>query len=110
MPNDNSSLRLRSQAQMSRDRRKQHTRRSRVFARLADLFPFERKGFKQPLGHGGKIRGKSLRERLRRSFTVRLTILSRSSGIPSTKRMAEAARARGHQVRVLNPTKVELHL
>ena len=41
---------------------------------------------------------------------MRLTILSRSSTIPSTRRMAEAARARGHKVRVLNPTKVELHL
>lgn len=41
---------------------------------------------------------------------MRLTILSRSASIPSTRRMAEAARARGHKVRILNPTKVELHL
>jgi len=41
---------------------------------------------------------------------MRLTILSRSSTIPSTRRMAEAAREKGHQVRILNPTRVELHL
>jgi ribosomal protein S6--L-glutamate ligase len=41
---------------------------------------------------------------------MRLTILSRSSTIPSTRRMADAAREKGHKVRVLNPTKVELHL
>lgn len=41
---------------------------------------------------------------------MRLTILSRSQSIPSTRRMAETAREKGHKVRVLNPTKVELHL
>jgi ribosomal protein S6--L-glutamate ligase len=41
---------------------------------------------------------------------MRLTILSRSSSIPSTQRMADAAREKGHKVRVLNPTRVELHL
>lgn len=41
---------------------------------------------------------------------MRLTILSRSASIPSTRRMADAGRARGHKVRILNPTKVELHL
>jgi ribosomal protein S6--L-glutamate ligase len=41
---------------------------------------------------------------------MKITILSRSASIPSTKRLAEAARARGHQVRVLNPVRVEMHL
>lgn len=41
---------------------------------------------------------------------MRLTILSRSASIPSTRRLVEAAKARGHQVRVLNPVKVEMHL
>lgn len=41
---------------------------------------------------------------------MRLTILSRSKTIPSTRRMVEAARERGHQVSVINPVKVELHL
>ncbi len=44
------------------------------------------------------------------SLTMRLTILSRSATIPSTRRIADAARAKGHNVRVLNPIKVELHL
>ena len=41
---------------------------------------------------------------------MRLTILSRSVRIASTARLAEAARARGHAVRVLDPVKVEMHL
>jgi ribosomal protein S6--L-glutamate ligase len=41
---------------------------------------------------------------------MRLIILSRSVRIPSTRRMVEAARARGHKVRVLDPVKVEMHL
>ncbi len=41
---------------------------------------------------------------------MRLTILSRSASIPSTRRLADAARARGHKVRILNPTRVELQL
>lgn len=41
---------------------------------------------------------------------MKITILSRSSSIPSTRRLVEAARARGHQARVLNPGRVEMHL
>lgn len=41
---------------------------------------------------------------------MKLTILSRAATIPSTRRLCEAARLRGHQVRVLNPVKVEMHL
>jgi ribosomal protein S6--L-glutamate ligase len=41
---------------------------------------------------------------------MKVTILSRSGSIPSTKRLVEAARSRGHKVRVLNPVKVEMHL
>ncbi|MFL5320166.1 MAG: RimK family alpha-L-glutamate ligase [Myxococcaceae bacterium] len=41
---------------------------------------------------------------------MRLTILSRSASIPSTKRLVDAARERGHHCRVLNPVKVEMHL
>lgn len=41
---------------------------------------------------------------------MKITILSRSASIPSTKRLVEAARTRGHQVRVLNPVQVEMHL
>jgi ribosomal protein S6--L-glutamate ligase len=41
---------------------------------------------------------------------VRLTILSRSVSVPSTARLVEAARARGHAVRVLDPLQVEMHL
>ncbi len=41
---------------------------------------------------------------------MKLTILSRSASIPSTKRLLEAARARGHKARVLNPVRVEMHL
>ncbi|MDC0708367.1 RimK family alpha-L-glutamate ligase [Stigmatella sp. ncwal1] len=41
---------------------------------------------------------------------MKITILSRSASIPSTRRLAEAGRARGHQVRVLNPSRVEMHL
>jgi ribosomal protein S6--L-glutamate ligase len=42
--------------------------------------------------------------------TVHLVVLSRSSRVPSTKRLVEAARARGHTVRVLCPTQVAVHL
>lgn len=41
---------------------------------------------------------------------MKVTILSRSAAIASTRRLVEAARARGHHVRVLNPVKVEMHL
>jgi ribosomal protein S6--L-glutamate ligase len=41
---------------------------------------------------------------------VRITLLSRSGTIPSTRRLVEAARTRGHKVRVLNPVQVEMHL
>lgn len=41
---------------------------------------------------------------------MKVTILSRSATIPSTRRLVEASRARGHQVRVLNPARVEMHL
>src|SRR3712207_1372739 len=41
---------------------------------------------------------------------MKITILSRSASISSTKRLVEAGRARGHQVRVLNPVRVEMHL
>src|SRR5579871_3700463 len=41
---------------------------------------------------------------------MRIIILSRSASIPSTRRMVEAARARGHKVRVLDPVRVEMHL
>jgi len=41
---------------------------------------------------------------------MKITILSRSASISSTKRLVEAARGRGHQVRVLNPVRVEMHL
>ncbi len=41
---------------------------------------------------------------------MKITILSRSATIPSTRRLVEAARARGHRVRILNPVKVEMHL
>jgi ribosomal protein S6--L-glutamate ligase len=41
---------------------------------------------------------------------MKITILSRSGTISSTRRLVEAARARGHKVRVLNPVKVEMHL
>ena len=41
---------------------------------------------------------------------MRLTVLSRSATIPSTRRLVDEARRRGHRVRVLSPTKVEMHL
>ncbi len=41
---------------------------------------------------------------------MKITILSRSGAIPSTRRLVESARARGHRVRVLNPVKIEMHL
>lgn len=41
---------------------------------------------------------------------IRLLILSRSLSIYSTRRLVEAARARGLRVRVLNPVEVEMHL
>ena len=41
---------------------------------------------------------------------MKITVLSRSAAIPSTRRLVEAARARGHRVRVLNPGRVEMHL
>jgi len=41
---------------------------------------------------------------------VRIVVLSRSKTIPSTRRLIEAATARGHAVRVLNPTGVTVRL
>lgn len=41
---------------------------------------------------------------------MKLVILSRSRSIPSTRRLIEAGRERGHQVRVLNPTEVSVRL
>jgi ribosomal protein S6--L-glutamate ligase len=41
---------------------------------------------------------------------MRLVILSRSAMIPSTRRLVEAGKACGHQVRVLDPLRVEMHL
>jgi ribosomal protein S6--L-glutamate ligase len=41
---------------------------------------------------------------------MKITILSRSASIPSSRRLVEAARARGHQVRVFNPGRVQMHL
>ena len=41
---------------------------------------------------------------------MRLTILSRSGAIYTTRRLAETARARGHRVRVVDPLEVELGL
>lgn len=41
---------------------------------------------------------------------MKITLLSRSVSIPSTKRLVEAARVRGHRTRVLNPVRVEMHL
>jgi ribosomal protein S6--L-glutamate ligase len=41
---------------------------------------------------------------------VKIIVLSRSGSIPSTKRLIEAAHARGHKIRVLNPVNVEMHL
>jgi ribosomal protein S6--L-glutamate ligase len=41
---------------------------------------------------------------------MKITILSRSGSIPSTRRLVEAARIRGHRARVLNPVKVEMYL
>ncbi|MBL9037066.1 MAG: RimK family alpha-L-glutamate ligase, partial [Archangium sp.] len=41
---------------------------------------------------------------------MHVILLSRAASIPSTSRLIEAAKARGHQVRVLNPLELELHL
>ncbi|MCP3142424.1 ATP-grasp domain-containing protein [Pyxidicoccus xibeiensis] len=41
---------------------------------------------------------------------MKATILSRSASIPSTRRLVEVGRARGHRVRVLNPLRVQMHL
>jgi ribosomal protein S6--L-glutamate ligase len=41
---------------------------------------------------------------------MRVVILSRSAKIPSTQRLVDVARGRGHQVRVLDPMRVEMHL
>jgi ribosomal protein S6--L-glutamate ligase len=41
---------------------------------------------------------------------MKVIILSRSVTIPSTRRLVEAARDRGHSVRVLNPVRVQMHL
>ena len=41
---------------------------------------------------------------------MKTVILSRSTAIPSTRRLVDAARARGHRVRVLDPAQVQMHL
>ncbi|HYQ82174.1 MAG TPA: RimK family alpha-L-glutamate ligase, partial [Anaeromyxobacteraceae bacterium] len=41
---------------------------------------------------------------------MHLTVLSRSARIYTTRRLVEAARERGHQVRVVDPLEVELGL
>jgi len=41
---------------------------------------------------------------------MKITILSRSGSISSTRRLVETARLRGHRARVLNPVKVEMYL
>ncbi len=41
---------------------------------------------------------------------MQIVILSRSAKVPSTRRLVEAAKARGHGVRVYDPVKVEMHL
>ncbi|WP_342381466.1 RimK family alpha-L-glutamate ligase [Myxococcus stipitatus] len=41
---------------------------------------------------------------------MKVTLLSRSASIPSTRRLVEAGRARGHRMRVLNPLRVQMHL
>ena len=41
---------------------------------------------------------------------MHLTVLSRSAGIFTTRRIVEAARARGHVARVLDPLRVEMRL
>lgn len=41
---------------------------------------------------------------------MKLVVLSRSRSIPSTRRLVEVAKARGHHVKVLNPLDVELYL
>ena len=41
---------------------------------------------------------------------MKMVILSRSPTIPSTRRLLEAAQARGHRVQVLDPSRVEMHL
>jgi ribosomal protein S6--L-glutamate ligase len=41
---------------------------------------------------------------------MKLVVLSRARTIPSTRRLEEAGRARGHSVRVLAPTEVAVHL
>lgn len=41
---------------------------------------------------------------------MKLVLLSRSRSIPSTRRLIEAAKARDHQVRVLNPIEVSVRL
>jgi ribosomal protein S6--L-glutamate ligase len=41
---------------------------------------------------------------------MRISILSRSASIGSTRRLVEAGRARGHKVRVISPLRVRLHL
>ena len=41
---------------------------------------------------------------------MKIVVLSRSRTIPSTRRLVEAAQARGHSVKVLNPTGVSVRL
>ena len=41
---------------------------------------------------------------------MQIVILSRSAKVPSTKRLVDAATKRGHEVRVYDPVKLEMHL
>ena len=41
---------------------------------------------------------------------MKIAILSRNSKLYSTMRLVEAARARGHRVRVLDPLRCYLHI
>ncbi|MEI6225299.1 MAG: RimK family alpha-L-glutamate ligase, partial [Deltaproteobacteria bacterium] len=41
---------------------------------------------------------------------MHLTVLSRSAGIFTTRRLVEAARSRGHVARVIDPLQVEMRL
>jgi ribosomal protein S6--L-glutamate ligase len=50
------------------------------------------------------------RPRLNVRATVRVTILSRSGSIFTTRRLVEATKARGHRARVIDPTEVEMGL
>ncbi len=44
------------------------------------------------------------------AVTVKMVVLSRSPSVPSTRRLVDVARARGHRVKVLNPLSVSVRL